>query len=209
MAQTSVLLSYARPCMQTVLRHSNAGMGMASVKQLACLRMASIKQPACLQVYQDPTQQLLGAASAPSLHSWQLTLGVPASALGRKMCGILPGSIWFALLADAAPCLQDLRGHVVRRADHGARKVLLLAQRLGDAKVAQLDDAMATAEDVIGFQVPMDDTLQETRSRSAPQMSDKASVGDMLTCNVRAQACTAVTHAALCRPWETPSAPGI
>ena len=37
MAQTSVLLSYARPCsMQTGLCQSNAGMGKTGVKQLAC-----------------------------------------------------------------------------------------------------------------------------------------------------------------------------
>lgn len=33
MAQTSVLLSYARPCMQTALCQSNAGMGTTGVKQ--------------------------------------------------------------------------------------------------------------------------------------------------------------------------------
>ena len=85
-----------------------------------------------------------------------------------------------------ASCLQDFRGHIVRRANHGARKVLLLAQRLGDAKVAQLDDAVATAEDVIGFQVPMYDTLQGTRSRLTAHVSDKASAGEMLTYDVRA-----------------------
>ena len=53
MAQTSVLLSYARPCMQTALCQSNAGMGTTDVKQLMCL-----------PVHKHLIQKRLGTASA-------------------------------------------------------------------------------------------------------------------------------------------------
>lgn len=37
--------------------------------------------------------------------------------------------------------LEDLRGHVVGRPNHGSRHILVVPQRLADAEVAQLDNA--------------------------------------------------------------------
>lgn len=49
--------------------------------------------------------------------------------------------------------LEDLRGHVVGRADHGPGVALLLTQQLADAEVTDLDNAIGAAEDVVGLQV--------------------------------------------------------
>lgn len=40
------------------------------------------------------------------------------------------------------PYLEDLRGHVVWGANHGASHILVVTQSLADAKVTQLHNAM-------------------------------------------------------------------
>ena len=41
------------------------------------------------------------------------------------------------------PYLEDFGGHIVRGANHGARHILVVAQRLADAEVTQLHNPMS------------------------------------------------------------------
>ena len=55
--------------------------------------------------------------------------------------------------------LEDLRAHVIGCADHGPGSPGIGCQYLGDAKVAQLQDASRAAENVVALEVAMNNPL--------------------------------------------------
>ena len=54
---------------------------------------------------------------------------------------------------------EDLRTHVVRSADDGRGHVIGRVQHSSDAQVADLDDVILRQEDILRFQISMQDTL--------------------------------------------------